>query len=1520
MDASWFWVPDDAEGFVAARLVSRNKRDNLVCVSRDGRTLDPAPASACYAIDDVASVDEPPPCDLVLLAEVSPASILHALRRRFEDDDIYTSLGSVLVALNPFKAIDGLYGPAALAHYGGGAGGALAPHVYDVAAAAYRGVRGGDAGSARSQSLVISGESGAGKTETTKHALAYLAFVAGSPGGVQERILAASPILEALGNAKTSRNDNSSRLCGSSRFGKFMELRFDASGAIASCGNTPYLLESGRVVGQAPGERNFHAPSASTRERDGLLKIVAAVLHLGDASFRDSDGPEDGSAADAPGRDALERAAACLGADAAALERALTLRTVEVKTGRRCSVTKVPLPPPQAAVARDAFARQRYAVPETTGGTPRPAKTSRARLYGALFEWTVGRVNESVGGGGAASSGPVVGVLDIFGFEIFTVNSFEQLLINFANEGLQRLFNRTVFDEEMALYEAEGVGQCVRLDYVDNADVLALLGGRRPPGVVEMLDEESKLPRGSSANFRARLAKRHAGHARFSTPRSASTAFFVEHYAGKVCYEAASFVEKNRDGVTGDMVAAFGDCTLPLVAACFAGRGAASKASVGAKFKKSLDALTATLGATEPHYVRCVKSNPRKAPGTMDYKLCLEQLTYAGVLEAVKIHQRGFPFRLDHVAFRRSYHAAVGLLADRAGAADRSKLFAGPPRAQCEALAAALAARDDAWPSGDLVVGRTRVLYRSGVHRRLEKRREAALGLARATVVRALAAATTKRISDTLRAAVRALADAMVAWDGGCVAATCDDLDRACASASRGRAAFFGLFLRASYVPAARRMLDFLARRAALDKELGGLLRGELGGDADFQTLVARCGAIEAGVAEAEGLRFRAVALGRVVQGAGPGDSENYGRAVAARDAVARVADVKRSLDLGLRDRDEDRLTAALGALDELRSDGKLAAGLWADDEARARRAAAEIVEQQRALVAEFQSAFASGDGAALASAVKSADEATRTRALSKTTRDARAAARTLLELRDFDARGAWDDAARLAGDDGAWAVGAWAAAVEGERASRARATARSSTSSTSRASRPRSRTRRARSPPPRDEVAAATVEAHYRAARKALALAPMDGRPDAVAAFDPNAGLDGDEWVDSDVFAHVTAKPLNDALAACDDRERKCAAAGADVSGDGALLELKDLCALLADARRAVAGDDDARAPPSSARSRRRRRRRGRRAARVRRRVPRARRLAAGSARRAARAAAVAASAGRVRGSVGDVDASAADGGPAADAGAVPGCGTAAARARAPLAPRRARARVRRGRPRRRAVPRRPRRRPSAPRAGPSRARRGATARAALAETAGELALVAECAERRSECLRSAMARGGFVAGAGPASVDLGPLKDALRAAGAFEADHGALSPSARHLADDAARLLELRAAIRESRWEADPRCPWRGGAQGRHPPRRARRPRRARGTGCDLRYGVGSLPFDPVVQLRFSPPGVDVRSILDPEDDVIDEDDLGKCFVRLELDFEVDDNGVSKGSDATVVPALMRLREDQKRQPFFS
>ncbi|KAK7241332.1 myosin heavy chain-like protein [Aureococcus anophagefferens] len=1159
MDASWFWVPDDAEGFVAARLVSRNKRDNLVCVSRDGRTLDPAPASACYAIDDVASVDEPPPCDLVLLAEVSPASILHALRRRFEDDDIYTSLGSVLVALNPFKAIDGLYGPAALAHYGGGAGGALAPHVYDVAAAAYRGVRGGDAGSARSQSLVISGESGAGKTETTKHALAYLAFVAGSPGGVQERILAASPILEGLGNAKTSRNDNSGRLCGiqifnptSIRFGKFMELRFDASGAIASCGNTPYLLESGRVVGQAPGERNFHAffqlrkgargtlaralaidrevffycglpgdgrggfdvagaddaaafveTCASLEavgfdagERDGLLKIVAAVLHLGDASFRDSDGPEDGSAADAAGRDALERAAACLGADAAALERALTLRTVEVKTGRRCSVTKVPLPPPQAAVARDAFARQLYAVPETTGGTPRPAKTSRARLYGALFEWTVGRVNESVGGGGAASSGPVVGVLDIFGFEIFTVNSFEQLLINFANEGLQRLFNRTVFDEEMALYEAEGVGQCVRLDYVDNADVLALLGGRRPPGVVEMLDEESKLPRGSSANFRARLAKRHAAHARFSTPRSASTAFFVEHYAGKVCYEAASFVEKNRDGVTGDMVAAFGDCTLPLVAACFAGRGAASKASVGAKFKKSLDALTATLGATEPHYVRCVKSNPRKAPGAMDYKLCLEQLTYAGVLEAVKIHQRGFPFRLDHVAFRRSYHAAVGLLADRAGAADRSKLFAGPPRAQCEALAAALAARDDAWPSGDLVVGRTRVLYRSGVHRRLEKRREAALALARATVVRALAAATTKRISDALRAAVRALADAMVAWDGGRIAATCDDLDRACASASRGRAAFFGLFLRASYVPAARRMLDFLARRAALDKELGGLLRGELGGDADFQTLVARCGAIEAGVAEAEGLRFRAVALGRVVQGAGPGDSENYGRAVAARDAVARVADVKRSLDLGLRDRDEDRLTAALGALDELRSDGKLAAGLWADDEARARRAAAEIVEQQRALVAEFQSAFASGDGAALASAVKSADEAARTRALSKKTRDARAAARTLLELRDFDARGAWDDAARLAGDDGAWAVGAWAAAVEGERPSRARRDGA------------------------RDEVAAATVEAHYRAARKALALAPMDGRPDAVAAFDPNAGLDGDEWVDSDVLA----------------------------------------------------------------------------------------------------------------------------------------------------------------------------------------------------------------------------------------------------------------------------------------------------------------------------------------------------------------------------------------------------------------
>ncbi|KAH8095190.1 hypothetical protein JL720_2469 [Aureococcus anophagefferens] len=1036
MDASWFWVPDDAEGFVAARLVSRNKRDNLVCVSRDGRTLDPAPASACYAIDDVASVDEPPPCDLVLLAEVSPASILHALRRRFEDDDIYTSLGSVLAALNPLKAIDGLYGPAALAHYGGGAGGALAPHVYDVAAAAYRGVRGGDAGSARSQSLVISGESGAGKTETTKHALAYLAFVAGSPGGVQERILAASPILEALGNAKTSRNDNSSRLCGSQIFNPTSMCAYATRAAI---------------------DREVFFYCGLPGDGRGGFDVAGADDA---AAFVETDGPEDGSAADAPGRDALER-----GRASARTRRAATLRTAEVKTGRRCSVTKVPLPPPQAAVARDAFARQRYAVPETTGGTPRPAKTSRARLYGALFEWTVGRVNESVGGGGAASSGPVVGVLDIFGFEIFTVNSFEQLLINFANEGLQRLFNRTVFDEEMALYEAEGVGQCVRLDYVDNADVLALLGGRRPPGVVEMLDEESKLPRGSSANFRARLAKRHAGHARFSTPRSASTAFFVEHYAGKVCYEAASFVEKNRDGVTGDMVAAFGDCTLPLVAACFAGRGAASKASVGAKFKKSLDALTATLGATEPHYVRCVKSNPRKAPGTMDYKLCLEQLTYAGVLEAVKIHQRASlppgPRRVPPVLPRRR-RASGGPRARRTG-----RLFAGPPRAQCEALAAALAARDDAWPSGDL--------------------------------------------------------------------------------------------------------------------------------------------------------------------GAGPGDSANYGRAVAARDAVARVADVKRSLDLGLRDRDEDRLTAALGALDELRSDGKLAAGLWADDEARARargdRRAAAGARRRVSIRVRVRRRRRAGVGR------QSADEAARTRALSKKTRDARAAARTLLELRDFDARGAWDDAARLAGDDGAWAVGAWAAAVEGERAPRARCDGavrdallaglregrivgpppctapvgvdaleaalaapradeapESSTSSTSRASRPRSRTRRARSPPPRDEVAAATVEAHYRAARKALALAPMDGRPDAVAAFDPNAGSTAtvgrlrrlrarDRW------------PLNDALAACDDRERKT-----------------------------------------------------------------------------------------------------------------------------------------------------------------------------------------------------------------------------RRAAGAFEADHGALSPSARHLADDAARLLELRAAIRESRWEADPRCPWRG------------------------------------------------------------------------------------------------------------
>ena len=423
-------------------------------------------------------------CDLDVFTE---GSILHHVRRRFEASVIYTWVGSILIAVNPFKKLP-IYSDRIVDAFRADA---TAPHAYAVASRCYDALR--ETGAP--QSVLVSGESGAGKTETTKIILSYIARVAGgAQDDVARRILESNPVLEAYGNAKTLRNDNSSR------FGKWMTVAFDADGRVAGCAIDTYLLEKSRVVGCGPGERTYHAlyqvlsdiegearefpylarggcvridgvddaqefatqlralDALGVTDRQDVLDIVAAVLHLGCAEF---DGGDDARCVNAD--TSIGRCAPLLGLDATEVDAAVTTRTERMGRG---SIVTLRLTTKQARSARDALAKA---------------------LYGGLFDYLVRRVNESLHRGDSPTSSSI-GVLDIFGFEVFRHNSFEQLCINYANEKLQLFFDACVFGEELRTYEEEGV-PFAHVQFEDNARCVALFDGR-PVNLFSLLDDE----------------------------------------------------------------------------------------------------------------------------------------------------------------------------------------------------------------------------------------------------------------------------------------------------------------------------------------------------------------------------------------------------------------------------------------------------------------------------------------------------------------------------------------------------------------------------------------------------------------------------------------------------------------------------------------------------------------------------------------------------------------------------------------------------------------------------------------------------------------------------------------------------------------------------------------------------------------------------------------------------------------------------------------------------------------------
>ena len=751
----WLWMPDKKEAFVPAKVSGRNG-GKIQATSVNGKAYECAEGKEAGVITNFHSINMRED-DLVQMLDVNEGSIIHCLRERFAIDEIYTAVGDILIALNPYVRLP-LYTPEKVYEYSHRGTKRLPPHVFDTASRAYMGM----CEYHKDYSILISGESGAGKTEATKQVLIYLSEVAGGQGPsdqIAQRVLSANPGLEAFGNAKTLRNNNSSR------FGKFMQVYFNQREKIAGCNIENYLLEKSRVVMQLEGERNFHifymlctATKTAVRSElrlenpndyyyldqsgcitaDGIndqrefedvmtalkklefkdeeimnmWKVTAAVLHNGNIKF-DPTGSADGCVVSPKSNAAVKNVAELLGCDLAKLKKTLVRREITL----RGETVAVDLNVDKAQAGRDALSKS---------------------LYGKLFDWLVIRTNKAMAGTGAGgTSGNFIGILDIFGFEIFKSNSFEQLCINFCNEKLQQHFNRNTFVLEEDTYTAEGI-EFDHIEYVDNQDILNMIE-KKPKGILVILDDEVSVPRGSDMGFYNKICKIHKGNPRFLKPRMAQNQFVVNHYAGGVTYTIDNMLEKNKDKIEDDMAALMTTCTLGngFVSDNLYGtikkeieqkkkggsaRGSRYLKTQSSVFRSSLNALMKRLNGTCPNYIRCIKTNAVKKPGVFTAPMCLEQLRYAGVFEAVSIRKQGFPFRFLHEDFYKRFRCITK--------PKLARLKSGFSQG-CRAILKQVAQRPMAKVVSNCKVGQTMILYRS--------KESAALELLRAIVAEKMA-------------------------------------------------------------------------------------------------------------------------------------------------------------------------------------------------------------------------------------------------------------------------------------------------------------------------------------------------------------------------------------------------------------------------------------------------------------------------------------------------------------------------------------------------------------------------------------------------------------------------------------------------------------------------------------------------------------------------------------------------------------------------------------------------------------
>ncbi|XP_068940839.1 putative uncharacterized protein MYH16 [Petaurus breviceps papuanus] len=678
------WVKDEKEGFIAGEIQSE-QGDQVTVKTITNQTL-------TVKKDDIQQMNPPKfyqANDMADMTFLNEASVLDNLRQRYTNMRIYTYSGLFCVTVNPYRWLP-IYGARVANMYKGKKRTEMPPHLFSISDNAYHDML----MDRENQSMLITGESGAGKTENTKKVIQYFANIGGTgkqssdgKGSLEDQIIQANPVLEAFGNAKTTRNNNSSR------FGKFIRIHFGTTGKLAGADIESYLLEKSRVISQQAAERGYHifyqilsnkkpelleslllVPNPKeyhwisqgvtvvdnmddgeelqitdvafdvlgflAEEKIGVYKLTGGIMHFGNMKFKQKPREEQ---AEVDTTEVADKVAHLMGLNSGELQKGIT--RPRVKVGNE-------------------FVQKGQNMDQCNNSIGALGKA----IYDKMFKWLVARINKTLDT--KMQRQFFIGVLDIAGFEIFEFNSFEQLCINFTNEKLQQFFNHHMFVLEQEEYKREGI-EWVFIDFgLDLQACIDLL--EKPMGIFSILEEQCVFPKATDATFKAALYDNHLGKSNnFLKPKGGGKGkgpeahFELVHYAGTVGYNITGWLEKNKDPLNETVVGLFQKSSMVLLSMLFKEEEAAAgskKQKRGSSFmtvsnfyREQLNKLMTTLHSTAPHFVRCIVPNEFKQSGVVDAHLIMHQLACNGVLEGIRICRKGFPNRLQYPEFKQRY-------------------------------------------------------------------------------------------------------------------------------------------------------------------------------------------------------------------------------------------------------------------------------------------------------------------------------------------------------------------------------------------------------------------------------------------------------------------------------------------------------------------------------------------------------------------------------------------------------------------------------------------------------------------------------------------------------------------------------------------------------------------------------------------------------------------------------------------------------------------------------------------------